>query len=96
MKYIRSLLDYLFGKEVEPEPIKVRGISKTIPVIKLHTPKPKKFQKCPILHKVSRTESNARNAAKLKSNSFQKIRPYKCEFCEWWHLTHKHNKLRMH
>lgn len=45
---------------------------------------------CPVMGKIGRTEQGAKEAA--KRNPLQRLRAYKCEFCEDWHITHKKRK----
>lgn len=49
---------------------------------------------CVIMGKVNRTEKQAK--ARAAKPGGIKLRAYKCEFCPWWHLTHKKQKLQMH
>lgn len=92
IKYLKKLIDFFF---------KV----KSPPVVEVHTPvikqvvykKKKKYnKKCFVTNKVSHTESEARDLSKIKTNKYLKIRPYKCPYCEFWHVTHKKDKVTFH
>lgn len=54
-----------------------------------------KPKRCPINHKISHTEQEAKDRARA-SGRYVQLRAYKCEFCPAWHMTHKKNKLTMH
>lgn len=53
--------------------------------------------KCLIMNKISYTETRVKKQAeKVSKRVGTKLRAYKCEYCDYWHLTHKSNKLTMH
>lgn len=45
-----------------------------------------------VMGKIKRTEQQAKERAAKPGGV--KLRAYKCEFCPFWHLTHKKEKLR--
>lgn len=46
--------------------------------------------KCPVQGKTCLSENSAKKSAGKfkKTNVDRYMRAYKCQFCEWWHLTH--------
>ncbi len=56
--------------------------------------KNRKISRCYVTGKVCMNETKAKN--KVNTAGFLNARAYKCEFCNFWHLTHKKNKLKMH
>ncbi len=60
--------------------------------IKKHTIK--RFPLCPVTQKISREEKQAK--LKAKASKGIHLRAYKCEFCPYWHLTHKKDKKKFH
>lgn len=57
----------------------------------------KRLPKCSIMRKVSYRELVVRKEAeKVSKRLGVKLRPYKCEYCDYWHLSHKKNKLTLH
>lgn len=71
-------------EEKEPPPV----IPPPVKVFKKKTQPPRKKGKCIQTDKLCRLECTAKErAAQLK------LRAYKCEFCDFWHLTHKRSYL---
>jgi hypothetical protein len=89
---IRSLLKYILFKRVDySEYVKYYYKPKQSEKAKV---KKKKKHYCAISGKVQYTEQISKALA--KENKFVKLRAYRCEFCNDWHLTHKKDKMRMH
>lgn len=96
MNYLRLLVNYLrnlFNKKpVKAEPPVVKA-----PESKKEKPKKLYFPKCPATLKTSYNEQIAKQEAeKVGKRTLTNLRAYKCEFCDYWHMTHKKNKLKMH
>ena len=94
MNYLRLITKYL-RSFLNKEPVKVEQPAKKEPVKQ----KPKKvhFPKCPATLKTSYNEQLAKQEAeKIGKRTLTKLRAYKCQFCDYWHMTHKSNKLKMH
>jgi len=58
--------------------------------------KKRRMHECPVLFKKCYTEARCKRVAEQKSTQLVKLRGYKCEFCNYWHLTHKPNKMKFH
>ena len=56
----------------------------------------KRLPRCPVKDKFCYNEILAKQMANKKTNQIDKIRAYKCEFCNYWHLTHKPDKKKWH
>lgn len=100
---VKQLLEWLGWRtkriELAPPPISFgspKGM-KLEPLKKVLPKTPRKPRVCMVTSKKCRTEQQAKdNAVRNAANSLNGLRAYKCPFCDWWHLTHKKNKLKMH
>lgn len=100
---ILTLLKSLVSKQGKSDILKVEvelPLSKEKSVreeIKKPTTKFQYLPKCPVMLKTSYNEQVAkREAEKMSKKNGAKLRGYKCQFCDFWHLTHKKNKVTMH
>lgn len=83
----------IFGYEII-----IRKYQEVAPPKEVPTPKPavkkepqkKRPKKCGVMDKVNYTREEAALAEERIKNPY--VRKYKCEFCEWWHMTHKRLK----
>ena len=94
----KKILNFFFWKkriiaEVQPKP---SDEIKSVTFVPRKKPKRKFLGKCVITGKSSYEEKRCKEAAIRKTAGSLKIRAYKCQFCDYWHLTHKSNKLKMH
>lgn len=99
MHYLRLLRNYL-RSIFEEKPVKVeQPVEKAKPVSEPKKEKPQKLYlpKCPATLKTSYNEQLAKQEAeKIGKRTLTNLRAYKCQFCDYWHVTHKKNKLKMH
>lgn len=61
------------------------------PTVIIRRHRPRKKPLCDVMDKVMMTEAQAKEKAKVKTNKYQYLRAYKCQFCPSWHLTHHRN-----
>jgi len=88
-KYIIKVLKILLSKLDKQKPLQQEAI------VRVKKGRVSKRIICPVVLKVSYDEKRSKEKAKI-TKSINKIRAYKCEFCPYWHLTHKKNKLNFH
>lgn len=98
--FLRCRLVYLLGgtPNTHLEALNVQPVIEPKPKFKTFTPiKKQKIRSikskqlfCPVMDKVSMVEAMAKARA-AQFNTY--MRAYKCEFCPYWHLTHRKTYL---
>lgn len=85
--FFREIWEYFFP----PKKIEVAIPVKEVPKPKPLKPKKPKIKKCMITDKVMYTREDAvKKRDELRVNRIDRyLRAYLCQFCGWWHLTHK-------
>jgi hypothetical protein len=97
MKRIINWIKSFFVKPPKKEEVVVAPKKQYVPM-KLKDFRVRKgmMLECPVTFKKCYKEARCKSVAEQKSTKLIKLRGYKCEFCNHWHLTHKPNKFKMH
>lgn len=93
-KLLKKIRSWIF-KENTPKLLPVQKKQKKTEKYK-NKVKKTKVSFCLIAHKTNYFEKDARQEANKRTTKYLKIRVYRCPHCEYWHLTHKKNKLNFH
>lgn len=104
MKKLFQFIKSLFRKKEVPiipeKEVPIIPEKKVLPPQQKKPPKKKtpfkKFPKCIQTDKTSYNEERAKREAIRMTNPGQTIRAYPCEFCSYWHLTHKRKNFKKH
>ena len=89
MKWLLNWIKSFFKKE------KATLKTKVVVTKQKKTSTYQRLPKCPAMLKTSYREQLAKSEAeKMSKKSISKIRAYKCEHCDYWHLTHKKNYIK--
>jgi hypothetical protein len=90
MKFWERLKWWLWGAPKTISVVVPVQVPPPTPSKKNKAPKPKEVKdpktECAVTGKLCRTEAAAKKRAE---ESRPKLRAYKCQFCPYWHLTHK-------